>query len=109
MAYDDELARRVLEVLADRGDVSERRMFGGWCAMVAGNMACGVIGDELMVRVGPESYEDALDLPHARVMDITGRPMTGFVLVERAGISGTAEVRDWVARGVAFAATLPPK
>lgn len=109
MAYDDEFAQRILEVLADRDDVSERRMFGGWCAMVAGNMACGVIGDELMVRVGPDAYENALDLPHARVMDVTGRPMAGFVVVERAGITGDAALRDWVGRGVAFAASLPPK
>ena len=82
MAYDEALAQRILDVLGDRAHVSERRMFGGWALMLDGHMACGVIGDELLARVGAEAYEDALDLPHVRQMDFTGRPMTGFVIVD---------------------------
>ena len=107
--YDEDLAARLHEQLADRSDVSERKMFGGLAMMVAGNMAVGIIGDELMVRVGPESYEDALDQPHARIMDFTGRPMKGFVSVAREGIAADADLRSWVDRGVAYAASLPPK
>jgi len=109
MAYDEALAERVLDPVAGRDDVAERRMFGGWALMVGGHMACGVTGDELMVRVGPATYEDALDQPHARVMDFTGRPMTGFVIVGRGGIADDDGLRSWVESGVAFVETLPPK
>jgi len=109
MAYDENLARRVLTLVAGRGDVSERQMFGGWALMLGGHMACGVIGDELLARVGRDAYEDALDLPGARIMDMGGRPMTGFVIVGRPGIEDDAGLRSWVERGVAFVATLPPK
>ena len=109
MAYDEALAQRVLDIVAARDDVSDRRMFGGWALMLSGHMACGVIGDELLARVGREDYEDALDLPHARIMDMGERPMTGFVIVGRAGIDDDAGLRSWVERGVAFVDTLPPK
>jgi len=109
MAYDGALAERVLKLVAGRDDVSERRMFGGWALMLSGHMACGVMGDELLVRVGPETYEDALDLPHARIMDFTGRPMRGFVVVGRPGIADDPGLAAWVERGAAFVDTLPPK
>lgn len=109
MAYDDALAQRVLRLVASRDDIAERRMFGGWALMLGGHMACGVMGDELLVRVGPATYEDALDQPHARVMDFTGRPMTGFVIVGREGIEDEDGLRSWVGRGVAFVDELPPK
>ena len=109
MAYDEALAGRLHEALAERTDVSERKMFGGLAMMVAGNMAVGIIGDELMVRVGPDTYEDTLDQPHARVMDFTGRPMKGFVLVASEGIAADPDLRAWVSRGVAYASSLPAK
>jgi TfoX/Sxy family transcriptional regulator of competence genes len=109
MAYDEALAGRVLTLVAGRDDVDERRMFGGWALMLGGHMACGVTGDELMVRVGPDTYEDALDRPHARVMDFTGRPMKGFVVVGRGGIDDDAGLKSWVERGVTFVDALPPK
>ena len=77
-------------------------MFGGWALMLDGHMACGMIGDELLARVGAEAYEDALDLPHVRPMDFTGRPMTGFVIVDRAGIEDDAKLKAWVERGADF-------
>jgi hypothetical protein len=109
VAYDQDLAQRLHALLADRGDLSERKMFGGLALMVSGNMAVGIIGDELMVRVGPDTYENALDQPHARVMDFTGRPMRGFVSVAPAGFASDAGLRAWVDRGVAYASQLPPK
>ena len=108
MAYDEGLAERVRELLAMRVDVSERAMFGGLAFMVGGHMACGITGDDLMVRVGKERYDDALRQPHAREMDFTGRPMTGYVYVDAAGTADDA-LRDWVERGVAFVATLPAR
>ncbi len=71
--------------------------------MVAGKMACGVVGDALMVRVEPDAYEDALARPHARPMDFTGRPMKGLVYVDPPGIAAKRDLEVWVGRGVAFA------
>ena len=109
MAYDEVLAERVRAQLRSRADYTEKKMFGGLCFLLGGNMCCGVSGTELMVRVGPDAYEDALAQPHARLMDFTGRPLRGMVYVDRAGISSDEGLADWVGRGVAFAGSLPPK
>lgn len=84
-------------------------MFGGLCFMVNGNMCFGVVGSELMVRVGPDAYEEAVSLPDAREMDFTGRSMRGMVYVSEAGISEDENLRGWLARGLGFASALPPK
>ena len=109
MAYDEGLAERVRELLAVRVDVTERRMFGGLAFMVGGHMACGITGDDLMVRVGREGYDDALAQPHAREMDFTGRSMRGMVYVAVEGIEGDKELMGWLAPAVDFAGGLPPK
>ena len=109
MPYDEGLAQRIREVLDERRDVSSRKMFGGVAFMLGGNMCCGVVGDELMVRVGPDAYQDARALPHAREMDFTGKPMRGMLYVECAGIEEDADLTAWVERGVAFAGSLPAK
>lgn len=108
MAYDDKLAARVRAVLADRQDVTERHMFGGLTFMVAGHMCCGVNGDELILRLGPERAAEALGGPHTRPMDFTGRPLRGFVTVDPQGLAGRALAR-WVREAVAWAESLPPK
>lgn len=109
MAYDEDLANRVRESLANQPRVSEKKMFGGLVFMVGGHMCCGIMKDELMVRVGPEQYETALALPHARQMDITSRPTRGMVVVDQAGLREDAALAAWVARGLAFVTSLPPK
>lgn len=109
MAYDEGLAQRVREVLADRKDLEEKRMFGGLAFLLSGHMCVGVLGEELMVRVGPEAYEKSVRLPHARKMDFTGRPMKGFVYVAEKGIAVDRELKRWIARGVAFVSALPAK
>jgi TfoX/Sxy family transcriptional regulator of competence genes len=109
MAYDAKLADRIRRVLAERTDVSERKMFGGLCFMVGEHMSVGIVGSDLMVRVGPDQWETCLAKPHATVMDFTGRPMKGFVYVDGPGISTAAKLRTWVDRGVAYADSLPPK
>lgn len=109
MAYDEVLADRVRSRLSERPDFSERKMFGGLCFMLGGHMCCGVVDRELMVRVGPDAYEDALAQPHARHMDFTGRPLNGMVYVGVEGIAARADLDEWVARAVAFAGSLPPK
>lgn len=109
MAFNEELALRVRQSLGDQTGVVERKMFGGLCFMVHGNMLGGVMGDELIVRVGAESYEDALQLPHSRPMDFTGRPMRGFVVVSSEGVAAEERMHEWVRRGLEFATSLPPK
>ena len=89
--------------------ISERKMFGGLCSMVSSNMCVGIVGDELMVRVGPEGWADALDLPHAREMDFTGRSMRGMVYVAADGLAEDANLARWVDLGCDFASALPPK
>ena len=108
MAFDEKLAARVRMLLADRSDLTERRMFGGLTFMVRGHMCCGVQGNELILRLGPDGAHEALANPHARPMDFTGRPLAGFVTVSRDGLSARA-LAQWVERAVAWADSLPPK
>ena len=109
MPYDEALARRVREALGDRSDVSEKSMFGGLAFLLRGNMCVGVIRGELMIRVGPKAHDTLVREPHAREMDFTGRPMKGFVHVAGKGLASDGDLQGWVARGVSFAASLPPK
>jgi len=106
MPYDEGLAQRVREVFQDRSDVSEKKMFGGMAFMVRGHMCVGIVKDDLMVRVGPEKYENLVRKPHARRMDFTGRPMKGFVYVAPAGLEEDADLQRWVERGLAYATAL---
>ena len=110
MAYDEALADRVRDVVGVRPGVSEKKMFGALAWMLGGNMACGVRHDELLVRLGREGAERALAEPHVRQFaSADGRSMTGFVVVEPAGIEDDAALAGWVDAGAEYAATLPPK
>lgn len=109
MAYSEELAQRVRDVLKDRSGVVEKKMFGGLAFMVDGHMCCGIVGDELMLRVGRERYEEVLASPHARPMDFTGRPSKGMVYISRGGLRTDESLSNWVERGLDFVSTLPPK
>jgi hypothetical protein len=109
MAYDEDLADRVRDRVAAESGVAEKRMFGGLAFLLDGNMAVGISGDDLMVRVGPEATDEALARPHTRAFDMTGRPMRGWILVAPDGVAGEDDLAAWIARGVAFARTLPPK
>ena len=109
MAYDEGLAQRVGESLAGHPALVEKKMFGGVGYLLRGNMACGVNGEDLIVRVGPEGYEAALAQPHTRPFDMTGRPMKGWVMVGPEGYEADADLEAWVQQGVEFALSLPPK
>lgn len=109
MAFDEALADRVRDELAPRAGVGERRMFGGIAFMVEGNMAVGILGEDLMVRLDPADAERALAEDHVRPMDFTGRPAKGMVFVDPAGTESAEDLAGWVDAAADFAASLPPK
>ncbi len=109
MAYDTDLAERLLDAVAPLADITTRKMFGGYAVMWRGNMLAGVLGEDLMVRVGPDGYESALQQPGAREMEFTGRPMRGLVTVQADHVAQPEQVAGWVARATAFVGTLPAK
>jgi TfoX/Sxy family transcriptional regulator of competence genes len=109
VAYDEDLAQRAREMLVARADVSERKMFGGIAFMVAGNMACGVLGDDLIVRLGDEEGEKALAEDGVRPFDFTGRPMKNIVFVSPEQTADDAGLAEWVDAGADYASSLPPK
>jgi len=109
MAYNEGLAQRVRVVLEGKSGLVEKKMFGGVCFLLCGNMACGILNESLIVRVGPEKYENALKLPHTRKFDTTGKPMKGWVMVSPEGHNTAESLSYWIEQGVAFALTLPMK
>ncbi|POX48245.1 RNA methyltransferase [Streptomyces sp. Ru71] len=109
MAYDEGLAERVRALLGTGPDIAEKRMFGGLAFLLRGNMAVGVTGDDLMVRVGPDATDAALARPGTRLFDMTGRPMRGWVVIAGQAVAEDDALRAWVAQGRDFAAGLPPK
>jgi TfoX N-terminal domain len=109
VAYDDKLAQRIRTFLLGRLGLSEQKSFGGISFLLNGNMACGVIKEDLIVRVGPERHAELLTEPHARSFDFTGRPMKGWITVGPGGSTSDEDLSAWVQRGVEFAESLPPK
>ena len=111
MAYDEQLAARVRELMAARPDVAERKMFGGVGWMVGGNMAVGVMStDALMVRIEPDEVAAASASRTCTSSAARGRkPMKGFVLVEPEGVEDDDALARWVDVGAARAASMPPK
>ena len=109
MAYDTTLADRIRQRVGDRPDLVEKAMFGGLAFLVGGNMAVGVSGDALMVRVGKDAHDAAVARPGARIFDLSGRPMRGWIVVDPVGFSQPGELDRWVDEGVAHAQTLPRK
>jgi TfoX/Sxy family transcriptional regulator of competence genes len=109
MAYDPQLAARLRTMVAGRCGVTEKAMFGGLAFMIDGKMFCGVLGDELLARVGPDAHDAALARPHVRIMDFTGRPMRGYVFVGPQALQADTELTQWVEQAQRHAAALPKK
>lgn len=109
MAFDPGLAQRVREALRDCPGITERKMFGGLAFLVDGKMFIGIRNSSLMARVGPERHQDALAVPHVRVMDFTGRPMKGYVYVDPLAIADDGDLQSWVLWCWQYVAKLPGK
>ena len=109
MAYDESVAGRVRQAVAANDGLSERKMFGGLCLMLNGNMFAGIIGDELMLRVGPQRFEELLAKPGVRPMDFTGRPMNGYLYVAAQAFARDEDLSVWLQPALSFVESLPAK
>jgi TfoX/Sxy family transcriptional regulator of competence genes len=110
MAYDEDLANRIRELMSGEPKVTEMRMFGGLAFLVNGNMAVAASGQGgLMLRVDPADNEALLEKPNTRPMEMRGRTMDGWLRVDGEGVRTKRQLEPWVRRGVAYARSLPPK
>ncbi|MEA2437664.1 MAG: hypothetical protein QOF65_2220 [Thermoleophilaceae bacterium] len=110
MAYDEDLANRIRELIAGEPDVTGKKMFGGLAFLVGGNMAVAASGQGgLMLRCDPEETDALLAKPHARPFEMRGREMQGWLRIDDEGVRTKRQLEPWVRRGVAFARSLPPK
>ena len=109
MAFDERLAQRIRDQLGGTDAVAERKMFGGLSFMVGGNLCVGVMGDELIARVGPDATEAALGRPGSRLFDFGGRPMRGWVAVDPGALQADDALAAWVDDALRFVRSLPPK
>ena len=109
MAFDESLADRIRKGLGRKKGIEEKKMFGGLCFLLNGNMLVGVWKNSMIVRLGAEQEEEALLEPHARKMDITGKPMKGWIMVEQEGVQDEAAVKTWINQAVKFVRRLPGK
>ena len=109
MAFDAGLADRVRSLLSGRSGLSEMKMFGGLAFMIHGHMCCGIVKTDLMLRLAEERVAAALERPHTRPMDFSGKPMKSMLFVTPQGTVSDEDLSEWVDAAVSFARTLPPK
>jgi hypothetical protein len=109
MPFDELLSLRIRAALDPIPSLQEKKMFGGVCFLVSGNMACGVFKEDLIVRVGVENYQEALAQPHTKLFDITGKALKGWVMVEPKGCATESDLKAWIEQGLMFAQSLPAK
>jgi hypothetical protein len=107
MPYSEALDEKITDIISGWG-TGRKKMFGGTCHLINGNMMCGVHKDYLILRLGEKQAEESMDLPNVRQFDITGRPMKGWIMVEESGLEGDA-LNEWLSKARKFAESLPPK
>jgi TfoX/Sxy family transcriptional regulator of competence genes len=109
VAFNQGLADDIRARIGSHSGLTEKQMFGGIAFMIGGNMAVGVSGDELMVRVGKDAHDEAVSRPGARIFDLSSRPMRGWVVVSPEGFTTETELDGWIRQGVTHAESLPRK
>jgi TfoX/Sxy family transcriptional regulator of competence genes len=109
MAYNKEIETRIRIAVSDWQNTDAKKMFGGMCHLLNGNMFCGVYKDYLILRLGQKNSNVALELPCVRPFDITGKPMKGWVMVAGEGFKSDDELKDWLNKAKEFVNTLPSK
>ena len=106
MAFDEQLAKRIQNIVGKKKGVMSKQMFGGIAFMLDGKMFVGVVGDDLMVRVGKEQGPELLEREGARPMDFTGKPMAGYLYVDETGFRSDAELEEWIGYATRFVKTI---
>lgn len=109
MAYNEEIDRRIRDIVTQWPGIEAKKMFGGVCHLLHGNIVCGVLNDELILRLGPEGADNALSAAHVRPFDTTGRPMRGWVMVATEGFTAPGTLEAWLDLASRFVLTLPDK
>jgi len=109
MVYSKSLVERIRHLVSRRRGITEKKMFGGVCFLMNGNLLVGVWKDSLIARVGRDVYQAALQEEHVKEFDITGRPMKGWVMVEPDGIDSDPQLTRWIDQATVFVRTLPAK
>jgi hypothetical protein len=109
MAFSESLAQRIRDALARKKKIEEKKMFGGICFLLNGNMLVGVWKNSLIARLGPEQGDEALLEPHVKVFDITGKPMKNWIMVEPEGVVEYEKLSGWIQRAMKFVGKLPKK
>ena len=109
MPYNEELESRINKFVSEWKGTDDKKMFGGVCHLLNGNMFCGVYKDFLILRLGPDRSEEVLKHPFARPFDITGKKMSGWVMLDTEGYKGDDVLKSWLAEAKIFVKTLPKK
>jgi TfoX/Sxy family transcriptional regulator of competence genes len=109
MPYNEQIEAKIRKTISGWKNIHHKNMFGGVCHLLNGNMFCGVYKDFLILRLGEKDGKKALELPHVMPFDITGRPMKGWVMVERDGFRADPELANWLNQAREFVSTLPRK
>ena len=109
MAFNEVLAQQVRDHLSAYPELSERKMFGGMCFMLQGNMCCGVVEDQILLRINGPMYDELLDKPEISMMDMTRKPMRGFLYVAAEAIKQPEQRQHWLSYAIDYCLSLPPK
>ena len=109
MSFDESLAARIRHALARKKGIEEKKMFGGVCFLLNGKMLVGVWREFLIARLGPDQGDEALLEPHVKKMDITGKPMKGWMMVEPEGVEDDEKLKDWIQKAVRFVGKMAAK
>jgi len=109
MPYNEEIDERIRKLVSRWKNTAARKMFGGVCHLLNGNMVCGVYKDYLILRLGEKASTVALKQPYARPFDITGKPMKGWVMLDGSGFKTDEKLKSWLMKAKTFVKTLPPK
>jgi TfoX/Sxy family transcriptional regulator of competence genes len=109
MPYNEKLEARINEIVSGWKNTASKKMFGGICHLVGGNMFCGVYKDFLILRIGETSAQEAFELPYVKPFDITGRAMKGWIMVDERGFESDEDLRKWLIKAKQFADNLPAK
>ena len=109
MPYNQAIEARIRKIVSPWKETDTKKMFGGMCHLLKGNMFCGVYKDFLILRLGTERADEALSLPHVKPFEITGRPMKGWIMVGQDGFRGDEALEAWLLQAREFAGTLPAK